>query len=390
MKKEHLVIAADFWADLGNRFVSLSLLDQFIFKGSEALSSLVAMSVVEQTPSIILGPYAGVIVDRIGALRWLAGTLAFKCMLTILLVFTVFPGAVFTLYFFSICGSIFFSLGRLAIMPALVHEEELISLNALNERVATVGNISSPFLAGWIISKLGRNAGFEIAGMIFCISLCTVLWVPKADGPVARAHRRTLKDRERETLFSIYRIVFRKSNLLYYFAVIGILLLGGGMLNFSLPLFFKQCFKGNLVHWGVVLSFYQFGAFLSTFLLPRCPGIASRPDIFAVIFFVLGFALALLGMLTDLYSLSLLMVLFGCCFTLILVLIESLIQQSSPIPHMGKIMSLLQSYKGVCYLGATIGSAWGLTRISVPGFLLAGGLSLMVLSLLMGKKFAKS
>ena len=100
MRREYLIIAADFWADLGDQFISLTLLGLLIFEQADPLSNLVWLRMVEQVPSIILSPFAGLLVDRIGAGRLLAGALVCKCILAAVLVFSDFPEAVISVYFF--------------------------------------------------------------------------------------------------------------------------------------------------------------------------------------------------------------------------------------------------------------------------------------------------
>jgi len=75
------------------------------------------------------------------------------------------------------------------------------------------------------------------------------------------------------------------------------------------------------------------------------------------------------------------MVIFGCGFTMFHIFWESRIQQTSPKQHMGKIMSLLSSYKGLCYLsailcGALVIKLWTPQLLLVLGALLMGSAAL--------------
>jgi DHA3 family macrolide efflux protein-like MFS transporter len=380
VRREYLIIAADFWADLGDQFISLTLLGLLIFEQADPLSNLVWLRMVEQVPSIILSPFAGLLVDRIGAGRLLAGALVCKCVLAAVLVFSVFPGAVISVYFFFICASLFFTLGRLTIIPLLVTENRIIFFNALNERVAIAGGISSPFLVAWMIAKIGRNAALGVAGFLFLMAICTVFMLPKRTAPAESAtgcHRP-----DRGHVFSIFRGIFKENyNLRTYFLLTGFVLLGGGILNFSLPLLFKDRFGGNISQWGFLMSLYQAGAFLSTLLL-RYSTALSLPRALIVTFVTLSAAMAVLGKLTPPFQLSWLMVLFGCGFTFIYVLFESLIQKNSPAPHVGKIVSALLVLRGACYLGGILGSVLVLKLLDTGSLLLVGALLLLAASML--------
>ncbi|MBW2598456.1 MAG: MFS transporter [Deltaproteobacteria bacterium] len=179
MKRQYLIIAADFWADLGKRFVSLTLFDLLIFKEGDCLSNLLWMSAVEQAPSILLSPFAGLLVDRIGPDRCLAGTLVCKCLLVAALILSILPKAVIAIYLLFICTSLLFTIARLTIIPLLVPGNRLISFNALNERVAIAGAVISPFIVGWTITQIGKRAALGIAGLIFLIAICAVVMLQR-------------------------------------------------------------------------------------------------------------------------------------------------------------------------------------------------------------------
>ena len=91
----------------------------------------------------------------------------FKCLLVAALVFSVLPKAVIRVYLLFICASLFFTIGRLTIIPLLVPGNRLISFNALNERVAIAGAVASPFIVGWTITQIGKRAALGMAGLLF-------------------------------------------------------------------------------------------------------------------------------------------------------------------------------------------------------------------------------
>ncbi len=88
-----------------------------------------------------------------------------------------------------------------------------------------------------------------------------------------------------------------------------------------------------------------------------------------------------LALVTNYIQAAFLMVIFGCGFTMFHIFWESLIQQTSPKQHMGKIMSLLSSYKGLCYLSAILSGAlviklWTPQSLLLMGALLMGSAAL--------------
>jgi MFS family permease len=383
MKRQYLIIAADFWVDLGKRFVSLTLFDLLIFKEGDCLSNLLWMSAVEQAPSILLSPFAGLLVDRIGPERCLAGTLVCKCLLAAALIFSVLPKAIIAIYLFFICTSLFFTIGRLTIIPLLVPGNRLISFNALNERVALAGAVTSPFIVGWTISQIGKRAALGMAGLLFIVAICAVVMLPKNAAVPGSKTIPNPKPQDLRNLFSAYRVIFNNNqNLGAYFIVLGLVLLGGGILNFSLPLIFKNRFGGDILQWGFLMSLYQAGGFVSTLLLRRSEALSLRHALI-ITFVTLSAAMVVLGKLTPPFQLSWLMVPFGCVFTFMYVLLESLIQKNTPGPHMGKIVSALLVLRGSCYFVGILGSVLVLKLMDTGFLLLLGALLPLVASMLL-------
>lgn len=362
---KYLIISSDLLSDLGNQFVQLTLLDLLIFKGERALSNLVVLCVLEQAPSIFLSPFAGPWIDRTGGRKWLIIVNLSKSFLIGILAFKSYLWVIFPCYLCLIIGSLFFYIGRLSLTPMLIPKDELISFNSLNERVSLAGRIFGPWLIGWIVLKTGQGVALGLAGLLFTLSACSIYGLPKLLQP-ARGAANHLRRSEglRPLLFKYTEPLRDNHNLKAYFIIFGFLLLGGGVLNLGLPIFFKTHFGRNIADWGLILSGFQAGSCVATFLLPRCSSTFRCQTILAFTFLILGGGMAVLGQLTTYIQVALLMILFGCGFTLMHIFLESLIQQNSPRAHMGKTISLLSTYKGACYLGTILSSAlvlkiWG-------------------------------
>ena len=89
----------------------------------------------------------------------------------------------------------------------------------------------------------------------------------------------------------------------------------GGILNFCLPLFFKERFHGDMAKWGLILSMYQAGSFLATILLPFCIRTFKPGTILCGAFIGSGMAMALVGVQSPFFLLCILLPVLGCGFT---------------------------------------------------------------------------
>jgi MFS family permease len=386
ISSKHLIILTELLADLGNQFVQLTLLDVLIFRGDSALSSLLMMCLLEQVPSIFLSPFAGLWIDRIGAKKWLIMVSIGKCLLVGLLVFKTSLWVIFPAYLCLVVGNVLFYIGRLSLTPMLMPKKELISFNALNERISLTGRILGPFLIGWIILNTGQGVGLAVAGVLFALSACFIHRLPKLR-PLASQETPTAHFPRRgyglKPLYLKYKEPFeRNHNLKVYFVIFGFVLLGGGVLNLGLPIHFKTNFGSTIAHWGLIMSGFQAGSCLSTFLLPRCSSTFRPQTILSFTFLILATAMAVLGHLTTHIQIALLMILFGCGLTLMHVFLESLIQQNSPRAYMARTISSLSAYRGACYLGTILASALVLKIWGPQALLIAASLIMVSASFL--------
>ncbi len=378
MHPKYLMISVDFFSDIGNKFIGLILLDLLVFKGASALSSLVLLCVIDQLPSVLLSPLAGIYIDRVGPKKWLMLVNMSKCVLVAVIAATASQWAIFPVYFCFIVASLFFSIGQLSLVPMLIPKNRLMAFNALNERIAIAGGILSPWLIGMMLEKTGRSTALGLTCLIFAFTVLLIAGLPKINKSRASEKAGQILKQKTGPFFSRTRAAFNGCQINYvYFLMLGVVLLGGGVLNIGLPFYFKTNLNGDIARWGFIMSAFQAGAFSSTLLLPLCEAKLKQPAIPSFSFLVLGGAMFVLPYATDYLQVSVLMFFLGCGFTMLHIFWESLIQQYSPRHMIGKTMSLLSSYKGLCYLGtvltgAMISSIWGAESFLMIGSLVVG------------------
>ena len=375
MNAKYRLIGIDFFSDIGNKFIGLILLDLLVFKGASALSSLVLLCVIDQLPSVLLSPVAGIYIDRIGPKKWLMLVNISKCVLVAMIAATTSRWAIFPMYFCFIVASLFFSIGHLSLVPMLIAKHRLMMFNALNERISIAGGILSPWLIGMMLEKTGRTTALALAGLIFVFTVLVIAGLPKFDKNRSPEKEEPLLKQQTGRLFSGTRAAFQGCHINYiYFLMLGVVLLGGGVLNIGLPFYFKTNLNGDIARWGFIMSAFQAGAFSSTILLPLCRTRLKHHAIPSLCFPVLGGAMFVLPYATDYFQVAGLMFFLGCGFTMLHIFWESLIQQYSPRHMIGKTMSLLSSYKGLCYLGTVLAGAMISTFWGAESFLMIGAL----------------
>lgn len=378
MTPSQWLITADLAADLGNRLVSLALLDLLVFKGADPMWGLVGLTLAQQMPSIVLSPIAGAAADRIGAGRWLAGALVGKGLLAMALALSLQTQAVFLLYFCFISGSICFNVGRLAIMPRLVPPHRLMAYNAFNESVAVAGDMASYALMGTLIAFTGQRGALQIAALIFLAAFGSSLrLIPcGADAYRSRQGRHRPRPAISEDDFRYDLKTRVESGPL--FRLLGILVAAGGLFNFALPMVYKSTFGGDIAHWGVLMALYQAGAFVAALLLRRYSASLKWRIMLASAFTLTAGSMAALDLPVAPIGMGLLMVLTGSGFTLGHIILESKILLYSPGEQRGKTAARVLQLRGLLYCGFSLAGAGLSIRWTPEDVILVSALMLLI------------
>lgn len=156
----------------------------------------------------------------------------------------------------------------------------------------------------------------------------------------------------------------------------GIVVVAGGIFNFTLPMVLKFSFKGDITDWGVLMALYQTGAFAAAVLLRRFSTSLDWRIMLALTFTLTAVAMASIG-LPGFTRMSGQMVLAGGGFTTAHIVLESKIMHCSPFAQRGKIAAQIMMQKGILYCGSSLVGAYLSGRWVPDDLILFGALMLM-------------
>lgn len=218
-------------SEMGDWFNQVAVFTLALYYTRSALS-ITFILIAQTIPSTLIGPVAGVVLDRVNRKHALIISDAVRAIVALGPIFVTSPQRVWWLYvltFLLASASPFFNAGRLALIPSITEANEILSANAITQAThsATLGIGSA--LAGLLIAPLGFRNAFLLNSLSFAGSawfISRIRFQPrKAAGtettgvPVAAPERR-------ESVWTEYREGLRyisREPLL-----IGILLLGVG------------------------------------------------------------------------------------------------------------------------------------------------------------------
>lgn len=256
----------------------------------------------------------------------------------------------------------------------LVPPDRLVAFNGLNERVSVAGAMAAPIVAGYVVAGSGKGAALLCGLLMFLFSFGAGIGLLKAGGcsKMTEGHDLFGKHLKNRSVSTLKMILSEDLKMGRYFILFGLVLAGGGLLNITLPLLFKARFGGDVSGWGFAMALYQAGSIAAALLVSRYfAGLGEKKVLFAA-FFVLALSMAGLGPFTSLFLFCLLVFASGAGFTLIHLILESLVQKNSPVALVGRLISFLIAFKGICYLGITLGGVMALS-VTGPAWLLITG-----------------
>jgi MFS family permease len=140
----------------------------------------VGLSVIASAlPMLLLGPVAGVFVDRWDRKRTMIVADVLRSLLVLLCLTVRSPEQVWVYYvaaFLMSCVSRFFFPSQNAVLPLIVPDEsDLLAANGLMQIVQTAGLLIGPALAGFSIGLWGEQVAFVVDSASFLVSAAAIL-----------------------------------------------------------------------------------------------------------------------------------------------------------------------------------------------------------------------
>ncbi|MEJ5202150.1 MAG: MFS transporter [Anaerolineales bacterium] len=167
-------------AYIGDYFILLAV--PIVVERLTGSTLMVGLSVIsEAIPMLMLGPVAGVFIDRWNRKRIMIMSCVVRAMLVLILLVVQRADQVWFFYlvgFLMSTVSRFFSPAMNALLPLIVEDpDDLLNANGLMQLVMTVGLLAGPALAGFIIDSWGASAAYWVESVCLMIAAAMNMFV---------------------------------------------------------------------------------------------------------------------------------------------------------------------------------------------------------------------
>ena len=343
-------------SQFGERLAQMALIGLVYMKAPGSTMQLAKILSFTILPVFLIGPVAGVYVDRWDRRRtmfvsdFLRGCLVLLIPLFILLHKPFI--LVYILIFFIFSVGRFFIPAKLSIVPDLVKKESLLIANSLINITAMIAAILGFGLGGLLVEWLGVRGGFCLNALGFFISGILIFSI----SPRKTIHLK-IKEFSREIVEVIRKSVIQeiKEGIVYFikqkdvrFTGAVMFFLGGalGAVYVVIIVFVQNVLQSATKDLGIIIMFLGLGLFIGSLLYGR---FGSRLSHFKTIFsslIVSGLILAIfvLGLTyysSFLFAISLAFIL-GISVAPIIISCNTLIHSSSQDQMRGRVFSSLE------------------------------------------------
>src|SRR5687768_1773975 len=174
-------------------YIALVVLVFQLTGGGVAVAGLVAAEVV---PVLLLGPVAGVVIDRFSRKAVLVGADLFRAALVLSL---LWPQGAWHAYLVAAglaAGNTFFNPTVQAVIPALTTEEQRLAANSVSWSTGRLVQILASAVAGGLVAAVGTGPAFAVNAATFVVSALLIagLRVPPHAGQLGAGTKRGLGD----------------------------------------------------------------------------------------------------------------------------------------------------------------------------------------------------
>ena len=346
--------------------------------GSAVLLGTVAFA--SQLPSFLLGPFAGIIVDRIDRHRLLVITQTISMLQSFALATLVFSGHVSIGWLIGLgivqgLVNAFDMPGRQAFLLTMIeNREDLGNAIALNSSMVNLARLIGPSIAGIVIVAVGEGWCFAIDGVSYIAVIVALLRMRIRPVAVAPSRQRHAVTEFMEGL----RYAFGFHPIRSVILLLAIVSLVGVPYSVLMPVFATEVFHGGAHTLGLLMTSSGIGALLGALWLAGRRSVVGLGRVIPTAAAVFGAGLIAFSLAPGLWIAIPCLVLTGFGFMVQMASSNTIIQTIVDDEKRGRVMSFyMMAFLGTAPFGSLI-AGWMSSRIGPAHTLQVGGVSCLM------------
>jgi len=369
----------------GDFLALFSVLSDVSFRLKATPAQVTLISVTFLIPFALLGPVAGVFVDRWDAKRTMIASDLIRAALALGLAFASGLNQIYAILFALSAVSTFFIPAQTIAIRSVTPREGLMAANALMQQALQVVRIISPTIAGAMVSWVGAKPAyyFDGASFIFSASMIAAIAIKRA-----AAATNSSSPSESGKLKSILNDLMAGARFIFTHAAISFVMLAmaAGMFALScfaplIAIYVRDMLKSTGFQFGVISSMIGVGMIFATQFITRFA--KNRSKSLLVVAGLFGMGVAVMVMVSIGHVAVAAVGAFGIGFGAIFIVVptQTLMQQETPIELVGRVSSSFMSVLSVSQLLGLIISGSLTQRMGIRNLFFASAAMLVLFAL---------
>lgn len=334
--KNFLLLFIGQWvSELGSNINYLGL-TWLVLNVSGDLRSLGLMFVLLQLPSVMIGPFAGVWVDRLNKKHIIVISDFARGILSIMVFFITKLEIIYAVVFISSIFDVFFRPSISGILPKIVKKEELFMANAASTSAYKISKLIGPSLGGLLIGVMGAPIVFLLNGLSFIFSGVLEIFITYEHFSKKVIVETGFFEELKEGLDYVLSKKIIKF-VVVFFAIASFAFGPCGMLNAS---YMQKELLMNASQYGFAMTLFGFGSLAGVVILSKFEKYISEMNIMVLGIGVYGICYAIFGMAKSLPLVLICFVLTGVLATMINISYGVYLQKNVDEDKLGRVFSI--------------------------------------------------
>ncbi len=365
----------------GDFLAIFAVLSHVSFNLHATAAQVTWISVSFLLPFAIIGPIAGVFVDRWNVKRTMVASDLIRAALALLLIFAGSLGWIYAILFSVSVVSTFFVPAQSVTLRTITPPEGLISANALMQQAMQIVRIVSPALAGAMVGWFGAASCYLIDSFSFFISAALIASLTIEREPVVPAKDSHPVKAVIDDLTAGVKYVFTHAQLAF-----AILSMTAAMFAIScfgplIAVYVRDELKSREVIFGVINALIGVGMIGGTFATSRFARGRSKTHLVLLGLLIMGIFVALMAAVKTIPAAAVGMLGVGVGVVFVIVSAQTMMQGQTPVEMVGRVSSSVWAMLSVAQLPGLVLSGSMAHRIGISNVFYATAALLALMSL---------
>ena len=342
--------AAQVVSVFGDFLAIFAVLSYVSFNLHASAAQVTLISVSFMIPFALIGPVAGVFVDRWNVKRTMIASDLIRAALALGLVFAGSLWQIYAILFLLSVVSTFFVPAQSVTLRTIVPREGLLAANALVQQAFQVMRIISPALAGAMVGWFGASSCYYLDVLSFIFSASMIATLVIAREPVVPAKgSHPLKSVLNDLLAGV-KFIFTHPTISFV-----ILAMAAGMFAVScfgplIAVYVRDELQATSLAFGIINSLIGVGMIIGTLVISRFAKEVSKTHLALWGLFTMGAFVVVLAAFKTIAAASAGMLGLGIGVIFVIVSAQTIMQGQTPMEMVGRVSSSFMAVLSIAQL----------------------------------------